>query len=529
MTAPIAPPNDTACDVLVIGGGLVGLAAGAFLAQQGLDVTVVERHPTTSLHPKARLVTVRSMELYAGLGVADEIRAAGEPNGGFAVATDLSAEHDQWVPPAGDESTATQLSPFTPYSCDQQRIEPILRARAEELGASVLFGTQASEIREDEHEVSAQLDRDGAMSTIRARYLVAADGARSPIRRQLGIDLDGEPVPGTAVSALFTANLSPALNGRHVDALMALNAEAFLFARGNERERQWQLGTYERPEWSTGTDLTTHLAPIIRTATGLPELDPQIDSVRTWSTGAYVAHRLSAGRIFLVGDAAHQMPPYGGLGGNTGAQDAHNLAWKLASVCRGEADSRLLDSYEVERVPLVRLIVEQALLRSRKTPGQAAPAEQIDSTTLSLGFAYPPISGPGAPAVESPHSAVEDPHNPSGRPGTRAPHIALSGTASSTLRLLDPVRFTFIADRRSRTAAALRQQQPATLAVHTVDTTSVAAEHQQVWDQIYSGSACDGVLIRPDHVIAWRAPKHLPDPASAVNGALAASLGHGPQ
>ena len=367
------------------------------------------------------------------------------------------------------------------------------------------------------------------MSTIRARYLVAADGARSPIRRQLGIDLDGEPVPGTAVSALFTADLSPALNGRHVDALMALNAEAFLFARGNERERQWQLGTYERPEGSTGTDLTTHLAPIIRTATGLPELDPQIDSVRTWSTGAYVAQRLSAGRIFLVGDAAHQMPPYGGLGGNTGVQDAHNLAWKLASVCRGEADSRLLDSYEVERVPLVRLIVEQALLRSRKTPGQAAPAEQIDSTTLSLGFAYPPISDAGAPAVESPHSAVEDPHNPSGRPGTRAPHIALSGTASSTLRLLDPVRFTFIADRRSRTAAALRQQQPATLAVHTVDTTSVAAEHRQVWDQIYSGSACDGVLIRPDHVIAWRAPKHLPDPASAVNGALAAFLGHGPQ
>ncbi|WP_210603737.1 FAD-dependent oxidoreductase [Brevibacterium oceani] len=532
MTTRATTPQETACDVLVIGGGLVGLAAGAFLAQHGVDVTVVERHPSTSLHPKARLVTVRSMELYSSLGIDDEIRTAGEPNGGFAVAADLSAEHDQWVPPADDESAAAHLSPFTPYSCDQQRIEPILRTRAEELGARVLFGTQASDISEGEHEVSARLDRNGTVSTLRARYLLAADGARSTIRRNLGIGLDGEPVPGTAVSALFSADLSPALHGRVVDALMARNAEAFLFARGNESERQWQLGTHQRPEWSNGTDLSTQLASIIRAATGLPELDPHIDSVLTWSTGAYVAQRLSAGRIFLLGDAAHQMPPYGGFGGNTGVQDAHNLAWKLAAVCRGEADSRLLDSYEIERGPLVRLIVEQALLRSRKTPGQPAPPEQIDSATLSLGSAYPPISDTAAKAdsaIDALTSAVEDPRDPSGRPGTRAPHIALSTSSRSTLGILDPVRFTFIADDRSPTAAALSERPPAALAIRTVAPGSAAAEHRQVWDRIYSGSDCDGVLVRPDHVIAWRAPKGLADPVSAVSSALATALGHGPQ
>lgn len=531
--------REDSCDVLVVGGGLVGLAAAAFLAQQGLDITLVERHPSTSRHPKARLVNVRSMELYSSLGVDDEILASGEPNGGFAVADSLADSHVEWIPPAENAAAEVRLSAVGAYSCDQQKIEPILRDRAKTLGARLHFGTTANDIRQADSGVEASLHCDGRTSRIRARFLVAADGAESPIRKQLGIAMLGERVPGTAVSALFRADLSPALHGRHVDALMARRAEAFLFARGNERERLWQLGTHLRSEWvgyAGPLELEAHLLPVIREATGLPDLAPEIDSVLLWTAGAYVAQRLSRGRIFLVGDAAHLMPPYGGFGGNTGVQDAHNLAWKIAAVCRGEAGNELLETYEAERRPLVRLIVDQALLRSRKAPGRCAPPDQIDSNTLTLGFAYRRPSEEGDDTDRSAttgqcasSAVVEDPTVPSGRPGTRLPHVGFRGSQQSTLELLDPVRFTFIADRGSRTAAALDDHPGTGIAVHTVDPDAVEAQHRTVWDRIYSGSDCDGILVRPDHVVSWRAPKDLADPVSAVSSALATALGRGPQ
>ena len=527
------------CDTLIVGGGLVGLAAAAFLAQQGLDVILVERHPSTSLHPKARLVNVRSMELYRSLGIEDEIRTAGEPSGEFTVADSLADSHVEWIPPAENAAAEARLSHVGAYSCDQQMIEPILRDRATGLGALLHFGTTATDIRQDDSGVAATLYRDGRPSSIRARFLVAADGAVSPIRKQLGIAMLGEGVPGTAVSALFRADLSPALRGRHVDALMARNAEVFLFARGNERERLWQLGTHLRPEWGIDAgpqELEAHLLPVIRETTGLPDLTPEIDSVLLWTAGAYVAQRLSQGRIFLVGDAAHLMPPYGGFGGNTGVQDAHNLAWKIAAVCRGEAGGELLETYAAERRPLVRLIVDQALLRSRKSPGQSAPPDQIDADTLTLGFAYRGLSAESNEADRSAttgdrsaSTAVEDPAAPSGRPGTRLPHIGLCGSQQSTLELLDPLRFTFIADRDSRTAAALDDRPGTGIAVRTVDPRTIDPQHRWVWDRIYSGSDCDGILVRPDHVIAWRAPKDLADPVSAVSSALATASGRGPQ
>jgi 2-polyprenyl-6-methoxyphenol hydroxylase-like FAD-dependent oxidoreductase len=469
-------------DVLVVGGGLTGLAAAAFLARHGVRVLLAERHPGTSTHPKARLVNVRSMELYRALGVEGAVRAAGEPNAGFVLADTLASEHEAWIPPPPDEAPGGDLSPCRPYSCDQDRIEPILRARAVELGADVGFATTATAVVDRGDRVTATLDGAGA-ATVHARYAIAADGAHSPLRDRLGIGRHGEPVPGTAVSVLFRADLGPALRGRRVDALLARAAEAFLFARGNPAERRWQLGTYLRPGWDPRR-IDAYVRDVIRAAAGLPDLDPFVEGVQTWTSGAYVADRFRSGRVFLVGDAAHVMPPYGGFGGNTGVQDAHNLTWKLAAVCGGDAPDALLDTYESERAPIAELTVGQALLRSRKTPGQPPPPDQIDATTLVLGFRYP--QGHGSRA-----RLVEDPAYPSGRPGTRAPHVELAD-GRSMLDLFDPTAFTAVHDPAAGGPARAHR-------VREVGREQVARRHRKRWAAVYGGRT---VIVRPDGVIA---------------------------
>ncbi|MDN5914839.1 MAG: FAD-dependent monooxygenase, partial [Pseudonocardia sp.] len=310
----------------------------------------------------------------------------------------------------------------------------------------------------------------GDTRPLRARSLGAADGARGAVGDALNLGWIGEAVPTTAVSALFRADLAPALQGRRADALLTRSAGAFLFARGNASDRAWQLGTHMSD--STPVDLDQHVRDTIRTATGIPDLEPFVEDIATWRTGAYVATRLRAGPAFLVGDAAHIMPPYGGFGGNTGVQDAHALAWRLAHACRG--DDTWLDSYESERLPVARRMVAQALLRSRKTPGAPPPPDQIDATTLVLGFHY----GTGG---------VEDPATPSGAPGTRAAHLRLRD-GSSSLDLVDPTAFTTV-------------QVPAD---------AVVTDHLDRWRRVYRGS----VTVRPDGVLATR--EDLQHPTTSV-------------
>ncbi|TDU87389.1 2-polyprenyl-6-methoxyphenol hydroxylase-like FAD-dependent oxidoreductase [Kribbella voronezhensis] len=483
-------------EVVVVGAGLTGLAATAFLAQQGVRVLTVDQHPGTSVHPKARLVNVRSMELYRALGVESEVRAAGEPNRGFQVAGTLAGDWETWIEPPADESDAAGLSPTVAYSCDQQRLEPILLRYARERGATVRFDTTAVLTDPIEGRPTVTLHgRGGEETVVRARFVIAADGARSSIRTQLGIALRGEKVEGESVSAVFRAYLEPALRGRQVNAIMCRDAAAFLFARGTENDRSWQLGTYLRPGWEALAPdaLSDKLIEVIRAATGLPGLRPVIEDTARWTTGAYVADRFRVGPVFLVGDAIHVMPPYGGFGGNTGVQDAHNLAWKIAAVCRGDAADALLDSYESERRPIVELTVAQALLRSQKTPGQAPPEAQIDAISIALGFQYGRDGG----------VPVEDPVSPSGEPGTRAPHVRLAD-GRSTIDLLDPVRFTLIGPNTSRVLRELTEHPTDLVAAAPVDTSVIDSSQRKRWEGIYETDRTEGLLVRPDGIIQAR-------------------------
>ncbi|WP_085529460.1 FAD-dependent oxidoreductase [Kocuria massiliensis] len=473
----------TETEVLVVGGGLVGLASAAFLARQGVATTLVERHPSTSVHPKARLVTVRNMELYRSIGIESAVRSAGEPSSGFVVADSLSGDLTSWIAPPAEEVEAADLSPTTPFSCDQQRLEPILLNAARGLGAEVHFGTTASEIAQLADAVDVRIDGPNGEQTIRARFVVAADGSRSGLRQQLGIAMSGTEVPGESVSALFRADLEPALRGRTADAVFCRAAGAFLFARGNGADRRWQLGTYVRPEWKgrDPSDLADELTEVLRAATGLPDVQPALEDIAFWRTGAFVADRFRSGRVFLVGDAAHVMPPYGGLGGNTGVQDAHDLAWMLAAVVRGNAPERLLNRYEAERRPIDQLTVDQALLRSRKAPGQVQADGQVDALRLSLGIRYGTDDTAG----------FDDPATPTMADGTRAPHLTLRD-GRSILDLLDSRSFTLIA------ADDLAADDPRVHAV-SVHPADIDPRHSARWASTYGRAP--GHLLRPDGML----------------------------
>ena len=234
---------------------------------------------------------------------------------------------------------------------------------------------------------------------------------------------------------------------------------------------------------------------------------------RPWEAAASVADRFSDGRVFLVGDSAHVMPPTGGFGGNTGIQDAHNLAWKLDAVTRGVAGRGLLDSYDAERRPVADRTVAQALARLQawfKDPGRKLPPPEpiVDDNAVIFGYRYPT----GAFVAESgdaPGDLFENPRAPSGRPGSRAPHVIVKRGADevSTIDLFagkwvlcsgpeGHLWPQFLRD--SPSAAALR------IACHGIEPAGNVQDVNGRWSAAYGVDADGAVLIRPDGFVAWR-------------------------
>ena len=246
----------------------------------------------------------------------------------------------------------------------------------------------------------------------------------------------------------------------------------------------------------------------LRTAIGT-DLPMEIVDVANWRAEANWAERLRAGRVFLAGDAAHVVPPNGGFGGNTGVQDALNLAWKLAAVVKGDAGPALLDSYEAERLPLSRLTVQQAYTRyatrvvpERGTEGVEPPIPDIE-LEIGLVMRSDAILGEGDDGVlHLPPSALD------GRPGTRAPHVEL-GDGRSTLDLFGP---EFAVLRPA--AEGVDDWAPPGAASHVIGAEPFAAA--------YGLSAGGASLVRPDGVVAWRA--RGPAGRDEVAGAHAVAL-----
>ena len=427
--------------VLIVGGSMVGLAAALFLNAHGVATLSVERHAGTAIHPRAGHFHLRTLELLRQVGLEPAAIAAsreqfGSGGGINAVESLAGREIAQYIADLNEGVAA--VSPSRRMFLSQQRLEPLLRRRAEALGATLRFNTELVSFEQDVAGVSAVV-RDlatGGEQAVRAAYMIAADGNRSPIRAQLGIGMAGPGHLSDSVTIYFKADLRPYLQGRDLGVIYVFNADLRGFFRLEKDATSGflvvsTLGDTSLPgarDVATGITRERCVA-LLRSAIGVPDMAVEVVDVAAWRAVAHTAERYAAGRVFLVGDAAHVMPPAGGFGGNTGVHDAHNLAWKLAAVLRGHAAPRLLDSYESERRPVGELTVGQAYTRwvRRVDPelGVAGAPPVVDDMTMEIGSVY------GGDALYA------DPREHPVPVGARAPHVVLlrDGVVVSSLDL----------------------------------------------------------------------------------------------
>lgn len=512
--------------VLVVGGSLVGLSSALFLAWRGVPVVMVERHGGSSPHPRAIGYTERTMELLRAVGLGDQIPQA--PPGFRLVRARVVSLAGEWLtdsswtpkgPPTGAPKEAIEYSPVRGAAIAQDRIEPILRARAMELGADIRLNTQFVRLEQDAGGVTALLRRreDGSEYTVRASYLIAADGGSSPIREQLGIARHGRGHMRTVRSVLFKAPLEEYLaSGVMQFEIEQPDFKAFLTTYNDGR---WVLmfdDDQERDEESLRT--------AIFKAIGRSDLPIEIITTGCWDLGAIVTDSFASGRVFLAGDSAHALPPTrGGYGANTGIHDAHNLAWKLAAVLSGESSPLLLNTYDVERRPVAWLRHQQIFARpdyQGEANGRVVIDPIIDDAAMELGQIYRSTAVLDAPADLQ---VAQRPDLWAGQPGTRAPHLWLTKGQQrlSTLDLLQRSWILFAEDPQWE-AAATQASKATGIGVQFIRFgCDVTLANPSDFRGAFGIGPEGASLIRPDGFISWRSVDLPNDPGGALTSALA--------
>jgi putative polyketide hydroxylase len=453
---------DEEVPVLVVGGGPAGLTTAVTLARHGVDVLLAERRREPSGLPRATVISTRSMELLRSWGLEQEILAGG-------IDVEWLMRECRTLAEAGSGTSlqvglpfreqATMISPTAPACVPQDHLEPVLLRHLRTLpDARVALGTEVVDVSDRPDGVQATL-RDlttGETRLVRARYLVATDGAHSATRAGLGIAMHGPDQLVHSANVLFHAPLWSVL-GEHRYGIyfVAIPGAAGVFVPAGRGDR-WVYGVHtEAPAELTADDFIRR----IRLGAGVADLRPRIVRTGAFSFAAQLAERFRQGSVFLAGDAAHRVSPRGGTGMNTAIHDGYDLGWKLAWVLRGWAGPDLLDSYELERRP----VAEHNTIRSADPFGSRRAAEQEVSVDI----------------------------------GARIAHRWLPSTQVSTLDLLGPGLTLFTGLRGAAwAAAATAVQESLPIIVRSLDPITARALG------IHDGGA---LLVRPDGspLAAW--------------------------
>lgn len=509
MSKPIRVP------VLIVGGSIVGASAALFLAARGVRTVLVEKHREISTRLRAKLFYPRTMEAFRSVGADRDVYAAQHrrpPADHAAVVTSLAGrELRRWpLPAAGDFSA---VSPCPSAFVAQADLERVVRAHARAAGADLRFGHRLVDLRSyEDHVVARVQDADGITYTVAAGHLLAADGNGSMIRERLGIGRTGIDAFAHVMEIGFAADLRRVLDGRRLALAFTGPPEQAFLSWNAAQDRGTVSVTYDPASTGPASYDAERCRAIVSRALGLPESGFTLTGTRPWRMGGWVADSYRAGRVFLLGDAAHVTPPAGGFGANTGIQDAWNLAAKLVPVLRGDAGPRLLDDYEPERRAIGRITVEQAVLRARhraRVPIEDRPL--LSEAAVAHGYRYPAC---GAEA------SADEPGRWRGEPGTRLPHVPLDGAGrpGSTLDLVRDGRHLLLAGPEGHAwIRAARDLDPYGAFLDT-------AHLPRPPGTCGIGDA-GALLVRPDHVIAWRTPDAAADARATLTAVTDRALG----
>lgn len=523
--------SDTHVPVLIVGAGVGGLAASALLAQHGIRSLLVDKRHETFTYPKARNLSFRSLEILRGLGVGDQTRAVAEHVSTMLAKPTLNSAEER---PAIDmDAIFAGLDTLSPEPvaqyCPQSKSEPILLGAARARGSEVRYGTELVSFDMDEAGVTARIaDRtSGERQTVRADYLIAADGVHSPVRTALSVTTSGYgALPSYVVFIYFRASW------RHVvshlsdgDAVQVTNPEApgiFLAVADD-------LGMFITTYFPAKDDTVQRFTPqrcrnLLAAAIG-ERLDVQIIEVASWQPYEQVADQFCCGRALLVGDSAHTMPPFKAGGANFAIQSAHNLAWKLAAVLQGTAGPGLLATYHAERHPVGRFAARQsltgptvALLELDADRPRLPAGEECSMFQLLIGYRYHSAAVvTGQPAVDPDEVHLVD--ELCGQPGTRVPHLWIwqGGQRVSTLDLLGPGFSLLTGGERWREAAAAVSH---ALGV-PIATQCLGDEAWFAATRLAPGGA---LLVRPDDFVGLRCGEFPADPTGVLRQALSRIL-----
>ncbi len=521
--------------VIILGGGPVGLGSALELARFGIRSVLIEKHEGTSWHPKTRNFNTRTMEIAKGWGEAvyKRLRNVDTPPGWKSPIRFLySATGEEFgtIDSKGFEGPGPDVSPAEPIMSSQDLIEEIMLDGARASGlVDLRFSTEATRLLKggDEDHVVLEIKdmKTGAVETIEAEALVAADGADSFVRKSLGLELEGSKDLSHIVNCYFSADIEPHLGERigvlffvtnpgARGVLQPLNGAGKWLCQINVRADEWSLDEFTKDrarEW-------------VRAAAGIEDLEVDVHSLGLWKLNATVVERMVQGRIVICGDAAHQFPPTGGLGVNTGLQSMHNVMWKLAAFLNGDAPWSLVETYETERKDVSKEIVNQSLTNSFNvgliskaavsgsdsglSTQEAVRATRRYGNHLGVEFGARYASSVITPDGTEPPS-VEDTYSDyvqSASPGCRAPHVQLGLTNLSTLDLIG-THLTLLVGREGEAWSEAAHEASSRLSF-PIDCFAIGkaglTDPDNTFEAAYGVQSDGAVLVRPDGHVAWR-------------------------
>lgn len=570
-------------DVLVIGSGPAGSGAALSLATLGVDHMVITKYRWTANTPRSHITNQRTVEIFRDLGIEDDVLAQGTEHdrmGETVFCTSLAGDEigrvRTWetAPERASDYIAASPSP----NCDipQTLLEPILVGHAASRGSRIRFDTEYVGLEQDADGVTVTVrDRTtGHEYTIRAKYVLGADGGRSQVAEDVGLPFEGEMDLAGSMNIVFHADLSHYVEHRPSVLYWILQPGSDVGGIGmgvvrmvrpwNEWLVIWGYDISQPPPEVTDAEAIK----IVHELVGDDTIPVTIRSTSLWGNNKRYATRYRAGRVFCLGDACHRHPPSNGLGSNTSIQDAYNLAWKLAYVLRGTAGEGLLDSFDAERAPIGKQIVLRAnksieefgpifdalgllgesdpevmtrhiAARADNTPEAAEQRAKLrkalelknyefnaHGVELNHRYASNAVVPDGTPEPEF----TRDPelhYHPTTWPGARLPHVWLGGAGGrrvSTHDLAGKGRFALLTGISGSAWADAAVEVAEKLGVELVPyVIGPGREHIDLYDDWARAREVgeDGcVLVRPDTHVAWRSHGLADDPTSELTRVL---------